>query len=208
VPARSKKREQTKTRKSQLARQEAYRQLVLESAERLFAEGGVDETRIEKIAREAGLAPGTLYSVFPSKAAIVGEIREGRGGELFRFAAERAAATDTALDRLLAFHRASLEFFLEHPDFLRIELNEGLTWTREPSGRNANWVRAFEGFARDIEHCIADGSVRSGDPNGYARALLALEQSQLAQWVEDGMKRDPQAVVEETIELVVRAFRA
>ena len=49
------------------ARAGLYRQLVLEAAERSFAEKGFDATKMEEIAAESGLSLGTVYSVFAGK---------------------------------------------------------------------------------------------------------------------------------------------
>jgi len=47
------------------------RQLVLEAAERLFAERGVDCVRMEDVATEAGVGKGTLYRAFGDKSTLV-----------------------------------------------------------------------------------------------------------------------------------------
>ena len=53
------------------ARNALHRQLVFEAAERAFAEKGVEDTKMEEIAAEAGVALGTLYNVFSGKAQLV-----------------------------------------------------------------------------------------------------------------------------------------
>ena len=60
------------------ARSALYRQLVFEAAEGAFAERGVEETKMEEIAAEAGISLGTLYSVFSGKAELVAAIHEMR----------------------------------------------------------------------------------------------------------------------------------
>jgi AcrR family transcriptional regulator len=53
------------------AREGLYRRLILEAAERSFAEKGFDAARIEEIAAESGLSLGTLYSVFAGKPDVM-----------------------------------------------------------------------------------------------------------------------------------------
>jgi AcrR family transcriptional regulator len=47
---------------------------IRKSARRLFAAQGFTETTINQIADDAGVAPQTIYAVFGSKGAIVGEM--------------------------------------------------------------------------------------------------------------------------------------
>lgn len=52
-------------------RGEQTRELVVETALRLFREQGYDRTTMRKIAAEAGLSPGNAYYYFPSKQHLV-----------------------------------------------------------------------------------------------------------------------------------------
>lgn len=47
---------------------------ILDSAQELFLAQGVEATSIDSIARQAGVAKGTVYLYFPSKEHIVGEL--------------------------------------------------------------------------------------------------------------------------------------
>ncbi|MBI1251629.1 MAG: TetR family transcriptional regulator [Alphaproteobacteria bacterium] len=53
---------------------EATRGRVLDAARRLFAERGYDETTIRDIAQMAGVAPGSVFTTFESKADLLQEI--------------------------------------------------------------------------------------------------------------------------------------
>jgi len=52
---------------------DARRTQILEAAVRLWLRQGFDATAVEAIAREAGLAKGTVYLYFPSKEAVLEE---------------------------------------------------------------------------------------------------------------------------------------
>jgi len=179
--------------------------VIVDCAEELFADGGVHATRVEEIAQAAGIAPRTLYSVFSGKQEIVDEVCERRRRELVAYATERAAGT-SPFEALVSSVRASTEFFLDHPDYLRMELNEGLAWADERSSRSTTWYDAFDGYVRLFERCRRDASVRPGEPRAFARALLAVQQSQLAHWVVEGMRAPAASVVEAVETMVVRAF--
>jgi AcrR family transcriptional regulator len=50
---------------------EATRQRLLQAARRLFSDNGYDATTTRDIAKEAGIASGTLFNYFPTKEAVV-----------------------------------------------------------------------------------------------------------------------------------------
>lgn len=195
-------------RPARVAKREAYRALVLDCAEELFARHGVEATKVEQIAAAAGLAPRTLYTVFAGKQEIVDQVGERRRVSLLATAREYARQAPTPFDALLAGAAAATAYFLAHPDYLRMELKEGLAWADERSSRSATWQESIDTFVTAFQRCLADGSARPGDPLAYARALMALLQSQLAHWVASGQPSDHDRVVDDVTTLVLHAFAA
>src|SRR5882724_2586462 len=57
-------------------------QRLLAAADIAFAQHGTD-TSLEAIAREAGVATGTLYAHFPSRVALIAALLRDRHDELF-----------------------------------------------------------------------------------------------------------------------------
>jgi AcrR family transcriptional regulator len=193
------------------ARSALYRQLVLEAAERVFAEKGAADTKMEEIAAESGLSLGTVYSVYSGKAGIVRAIHESRLAEVLQRTIDVARGVRDPLERLLRGVRATLEFFVLHPEYLRLHLREGYAWglgdaaaaSREQAAAWREGVamqRAL--FARGVE----EGLFHPGDPELMARMMIALQQVQLARWVETGMQRQPEELAAEMDQLVRRCF--
>ena len=195
-------------RPAQAAKREAYRRLILDCAEELFALHGIEATRVEQVAAAAGLAPRTLYTVFAGKQEIVDQVSERRRVELLDVARARAGAAPSPFEALLDGAAAATGYFLAHPDYLRMELKEGLAWADERSSRSTTWQASIDSFVKAFRRCVDDGSVRTGDPLAYARALMALLQSQLAHWVVEGMAADHDQVVRDVTTLVLHAFAA
>jgi AcrR family transcriptional regulator len=77
-----------------------FRVAILEAAERVFARRGFVETKVAEIAREAGMAAGTLYNYFDSKDAIYQSICELRGEEALTHARAIHDSGGPAIDRL------------------------------------------------------------------------------------------------------------
>jgi AcrR family transcriptional regulator len=199
-------------RKGRLRRErgELYRRLVIEAAERLFAENGADDTHMDEIAREAGLSLGTLYSVFEGKADIVAAIHEARLAALLAASMQEAGGEQGTVDRLVAGLRGYVRFFLDHPNYLRMHLREGYTWAGEraaPTRSQADaWGKGIEVLARLFERGAREGVIHVGDPAVQARILIATQQVQLAAWVEGGMQGDAATVLSEVETYLRRTF--
>lgn len=199
--------------KAMEAKQEAYRGLILEAGERVFGARGYDDARVEEIAREAGLAVGTLYSVFRGKAEIYQSIHEAADRELLERSTRSGRALEDPLEVLLAGVRAYVEFFCARPDFLRMHLAEGRAWsTIEAAGgnraRTEAWEAGLEMLTGAFRRCIEAGIFIESDARLSARTMIAMQQVQLADWIEHGMKREPQELVEAMLAQVRRAFAA
>jgi AcrR family transcriptional regulator len=60
------------------ARNDVYRQHILEAAEEVFAEKGFEAAKLQDIGTRAGLSMGTIYAIF-QKTELFAAILEGRG---------------------------------------------------------------------------------------------------------------------------------
>jgi AcrR family transcriptional regulator len=104
-------------------RERAFRaQLILESAETVFAEHGFQGAAVEEIAARSEVAIATLYKMFGSKEEIFAALIEYRQEEFIvsiRGAALTGGSPLEQLDRLL---RAVFEYFDLHKTAFRIYL--------------------------------------------------------------------------------------
>ena len=193
------------------ARNALHRQLVFEGAERAFAEKGVEDTKMEEIAAEAGVALGTLYNVFAGKAQLVAAIHETRLREAMNRTDELARSTSDPVETLLMGVRGYVEFFAGHPDYLRMHLRDGYAWGL---GGRAHTATMHERARRDghaaqaavFERGIAQGVFYEGDPKLMARTLVAIQQVMLAEWVERDMRDDPEVLIDAMQTQARRAF--
>ena len=129
-PAKAKARPQALREQARGQARDVFRLAILEAAERVFARRGFVESKVADIAREAGLATGTLYNYFDSKEAIYQYICEVRGEEALQ--ETRAIATSDAapLDRL----RLMIEWVLDHLEsnaesfLMHVSMRAGPEW--------------------------------------------------------------------------------
>ncbi len=183
----------------QEARKRAYRQVILDAAERIFADRGFDAAKVQHIADEAGVSVGTIYSVFGSKSELFSVVLTHRLPELLNLTREAAVKADNNLDRLTEGLNAYIVYMLEHPDYLQIHLREhawGLGPTRATAEQLATWREGLDLEAAILQNAIDDGIVINEDPYRLARCITAVHQVQLWDWVEKGMTEPPSEVAD------------
>ena len=198
--------------KARKAKEDLYRQLVLDAAEGIFAGRGYDEAKIGEIAESSGVSLQTLYSVFPGKAAIYQAVQEAGDQALHHLSLERSRDIAEPLPAMLAGLRATTLYFLEHPDFLKLRLHGGFTWGTEASaagsrGRTEAWRLALERLRTGCRRCIESGVFVDRDPDLIARTIVSMQQVALAHWLEGGMAGAPEKIASDLDEQVERAFR-
>lgn len=184
-------------RRVDAARREMYRGLIVEAAEAVFAEHGFTDAKMSDIAREAGIALKTLYSIFSGKVELYRAIQRLRCEELMALTA--AADGGDFLSAVMNRVRASVEFLLEHPNFLRTHLREGNAWAVGPNRRAPDevelWQRSIRQQAEGIRGGIDAGVFVNEDAELLTKMITALYQVHLADWLENGGATDPETLI-------------
>lgn len=179
------------------ARRKAYRQVIVEAAERVFADRGFEAAKIHNIADEAGVSVGTIYSVFGSKSELFSVVLTHRLPELLQLCRDAAIHASTSLDRLVEGLNAYIVYMLEHPDHLQIHLREH-AWGLGPTRATPEQLEAYrDGLnleAAILKEAIDEGIVIDEDPHRLARCITAVHQVQLWDWLENGRTEEPARV--------------
>lgn len=146
---------------------------ILTAARRVFARQGFHRTTVREVAREAGLADGTIYLYFANKQdlllALLGQL--GRVGERRADFAGLAgmdarAAMESYLRRRLEDLRAWRELFMAV--FPEVLADPGLR-----GAQAAQTVPAFEAAEAELARRMERGELRALDPALLARAEAA-----------------------------------
>jgi AcrR family transcriptional regulator len=182
------------TAKARNAKTSMYRSLIIDAAERLFASRGYEGTRMQDVATDSGISLGTLYSVFDGKSDIYEAVQDERLGQLFLLAGRTMASDDKAAERLMRGNRVFIRWLTEHPDFLRIHLNNSGAWASNPQevgeGLVNAWRRGIDLIALVIDEAMREADAFQGDPVIAARTMVAVQQVHMSAWVESGMQSD------------------
>src|SRR5688572_6149521 len=160
-------------------------QQIIDAAIRVFARNGYYNSRVSDIAREAGIAAGTIYLYFKTKDEILVTLfREKMAGWVASVRREIAGEPDAVakLRKLVALHFQVLE---QHPDLaevLQVELRQGHKFFR---GASAHEVSAyFDVIGGVLDEGIAAGLIRHDLPVKVATKMLfgAMDQVETS-WV-------------------------
>jgi TetR/AcrR family fatty acid metabolism transcriptional regulator len=158
---------------------------IIDAAIRVFARNGYYNSRVSDIAREAGIASGTIYLYFKTKDEILVTLfREKMAEWVAHVRAELASEPDAVakLHRLVALHFNVLERYPELAEVVQVELRQGHKFFRGASAREVSAY--FELIGSIIQEGIAAGQIRPDVPVKVATKVLFGAMDQMAtSWV-------------------------
>ena len=160
-------------------------QQIIDAAVRVFARNGYYNSRVSDIAREAGIASGTIYLYFRTKDEILVTLfREKMAAFVAHVRAEIAREPDAVskIRRLVARHFAVLEDDPDVAEVVQVELRQGHKFFR---GASAHEVSAyFDLITSVLEEGVASGHLRRDLPVKVATKVLFGAMDQVAtSWV-------------------------
>jgi TetR/AcrR family transcriptional regulator, fatty acid metabolism regulator protein len=160
-------------------------QQIVDAAVRVFARNGYYNSRVSDIAREAGIASGTIYLYFRTKEEILVTLfRDKMAAFVAHLRREVAGEADAIakIRRLVTLHFDVLEQSPALAEVVQIELRQGQKFFR---GASAHEVAAyFELIGSVLEEGVAAGCFRADMPVKVATKVLFGAMDQMAtSWV-------------------------
>src|SRR5437763_4894716 len=160
------------------------RERILGAAERIFARHGFFAAKVSDVAKEAGVADGTIYLYFKSKDDLLIALFERRMQELTQ-ALQGAIAGKTPREQLRAFIKMYLQKVHDEPaaaEVLTIELRQSSKFMKEYENP------AFADFLRMLGGIIAEGQTRGElddavPPHIAARMIFGILDELALAWV-------------------------
>ncbi|MBI4634826.1 MAG: TetR/AcrR family transcriptional regulator [Candidatus Rokubacteria bacterium] len=158
---------------------------IIDAAIRVFARAGYYHSRVSDIAREAGIASGTIYLYFKTKDEILVTLfREKMADWVDHVRREISAEPDAVakIRRLVRLHFTVLERNPDLAEVVQVELRQGHKFFR---GASAHEVSAyFALIASVLEEGIEARQIREDLPVKVATKMLFGAMDQLAtSWV-------------------------
>lgn len=152
------------------------RALLLATAERLFAEKGVDEVNMAEIAKAAGVGKGTLYRRFSNKGELClglmdERLRSFQEAQLARMR-DAAARGTPFLEQLAQFLEALVAFTVAHMPLLCVVQQYSQSLDEENVERPHYWQ--YMTVNQLLQRAVRAGETRSNLDTAYmSEALLA-----------------------------------
>lgn len=161
-----------------VANPEGKQELIRQAAVHIFSRKGFYNTRAEEIAREAGIAVGTIYNYFASKEEILLSIFKTefeQRMQVFRDLLDNDLPIPQKIGKILETHFSQLK---KHEDMAQLMMQERFNPGEE---FRAKLLDLYRGMAARIEELIQEGIdknwVRECHPRIIAYALLGVVES-------------------------------
>jgi len=166
-------------------RDSAKPQQIVDAAIRVFARNGYYNSRVSDIAREAGIASGTIYLYFRTKDEILVTLFREKMAQwvaLVRREITTERGAEAKIRKLVALHFAVLEGDPDLAEVVQVELRQGHKFFR---GASAHEVSAyFDLIGSTLHEGMAAGQIRADLPVKIATKMLFGAMDQMAtSWV-------------------------
>jgi TetR/AcrR family fatty acid metabolism transcriptional regulator len=160
-------------------------QQIIEAAIRVFARKGYWSSRVSDIAREAGIAAGTIYLYFSTKEDVLITLFREKMAEFVSAMWHAIAEEPDAIAkvrRLVYVHFDMLERNPELAEVVQVELRQGQKFFRGPATQEIAGYFAL--IASVLEEGVAAGDFRRDLPVKVAAKMLFGSMDQMAtSWV-------------------------
>ncbi len=161
-----------------MANDPAKQDLIRDAAIRVFARKGFHATRAEEIAEEAGIAVGTIYNYFESKAQILLSVFEREFDEEVGLYESLAKSGMSVQERFREILRAHFARLAESRDLAMVLVRERYNGSGEVGEAMAKMQRKMlDRIERLIQDGVDEGWLRACNVHMVAPALFAVVQS-------------------------------
>jgi AcrR family transcriptional regulator len=192
------------TRPALRARYDRRRDAFVEAAARVFAEHGFDQTSVQELTEEMGLASGGLYHYFESKQQLLIQICDQLMDPLLERARALLEVDGDPAEQLRALVRLWVAHVIAHRDHMLVFQQE-----RHLIERGDEW-RGVRASRKQFERLLAELLARVQDTNGglpgdrrlALSALLGMV-NHTPQWYRRNGRLTPQEVADGYVDLVL-----
>jgi AcrR family transcriptional regulator len=191
--------------------EETRRSQILDAAEKVFSERGIDKARMDDIVEESGLSKGALYWYFKSKDALIRAMLDRVFLSDMHEASALIHAEGTASDRLRIFVAYAVQEYKRFEKLLPLAYEFVALAARSKAVRETvvgYFQRYTNILAEVIKQGIDEGEFNSCDPEVVATSLIAMYEGIAMLWFIEPALVDWDKMGTEPIELLLAALRA
>ena len=181
---------------------------ILEAAVKVFAEQGFFQSTISQIARQAGVADGTIYLYFKNKNDILTQFFDYKTKLVFERFQEEVERAETAVDKLRALVRRHLQEFQHDRNMAVVYQTE----THQRSPAVVPLIKKMSTMYLDIVSSIVEqgqeeGSIRKNLYLGLVkRFILGAVDEVINTWLHSGGNYDLVSMADPLVELFINGI--
>jgi TetR/AcrR family fatty acid metabolism transcriptional regulator len=183
--------------------------IILEAALVVFAQHGFHGSQVTKIAKEAGIAGGTVYLYFKNKEDILINLFRQKLGNLITRIEEEIKTTPNAIKAIESVCRIHFLNSEQNPDLayvMQIELRQANLELRREIGQVVKSY--YELIERIIVQGMEEGLFRQDlNPRMTRSLIFGAMDEMITSWVVTGRKYSLSSQIEGTSRFLINALR-
>ncbi len=194
---------------------EKKRDLILQAAMRLFARSGIENTKMEDVAKAAGIAKGTIYEYFKNREELLHLSFNYLLVLMNKLVRQRMSETEDPEEKIRAGFLAYLDVgSLQTEDFVEI-LPDLWSHGLRQKGRDGDlefdlvWIyhQYREQFGNALKQGIIVGRFREIDTVAMASAIIAAGDGFYLQWMADRQNFNLKKASEDFIDTFIEGIK-
>jgi TetR/AcrR family transcriptional regulator, fatty acid metabolism regulator protein len=160
---------------------------ILESAIKIFAKLGYHNSRISQIAKDAGIASGSIYLYYKNKEDLLARIFQNVWEQLYKEISLIQKRRDlSAIDKIEFLVDLIFDIFSANPPLATVFVNEQIHLKKETNIFNLYYDKFFNTGEKIIEAGIKDGTLNSNlNVTVFKFFLLGGMKYLLENWAKD-----------------------
>jgi TetR/AcrR family fatty acid metabolism transcriptional regulator len=181
---------------------------ILEAAVKVFAEQGFFQSTVSQIAKEAGVADGTIYLYFKNKEDILVQFYSYKARQVFALFREEVDGADTAVEKLRKLIHRHLEEFQNDKNMAMVY--------RAETHKNSRLVEEQIKEMSKMYHDIVSEIVELGQEEGVMRRdlylglvkrfILGAVDEVINTWIHAGSNYDLVTMADPLVDLFMRGI--
>ena len=181
---------------------------ILEAAVKVFARQGFRQSTVAQIAKEAGVADGTIYLYFKNKDDILLHFFSSKAKQVFDRFREEVGCGQNSLEKLCNLVRVHLAEFQRDPDMAvvyEIETHQSSRLAEEQIREMAKMYQDI--LAEIVELGQQEGFIRKNLYVGLVkRFILGAVEETISTWLRSGRSYDLVSMADPLVDLLLRGI--